>query len=142
MPPQAVSFVHWVPRAESHQRKCQEGHVGSPLPRDLKAGPHRRSLSGRLPASPGPVSHAMPCMHEHLSERWQCLSCSHISLGSQCKNTNNDTCAQCRLSLVPSQSVDSSITTVLGGKWRPLVLPLHHAVRRVLRKHHIIIIFP
>lgn len=40
----------------------------SPLPRDLKAGPHRRSLYGRLAASSGPDSHA------------NCDACMSISL--------------------------------------------------------------
>ena len=134
-PCQGLTRPHWVPRAESHRRKCQEGHVGDGSPESTSARSQGR-------AAPAMALRPPPCMHGHLSERWQCLSCSHISLASQCKNTNNNTCAQWRLSLVPSQSVDSSITTVLGGKWRPLVLPLHHAVRRVLGKHHIIIIFP
>jgi hypothetical protein len=126
---------HWVPQAESHRRICQEGHVGDGSPESTSARSQGRAAPA-IALRPPPcfldqVRSPMPaCMHEHLPQnrtRWQCLSCSHIScLAMQSAvhartQTNNNTCAQWRLSLVPSQSVDSSITTVLGGKWRPLV---------------------
>lgn len=99
----------WVPRAESHRaenvKKATWG-MGprSPLPRDLKAGPHRRSLSGRPSSPPNPCR--CTCWHP-LSLAWQCLSCSHISL--VCQGTpmqdwraeQEHLCPRWRLSLIP-----------------------------------------
>ena len=59
----------------------------SPLPRDLKAGPHRRSLSGRLPASS--IRSGLPCRHACTSislrtERAGSVCLAHTSVAWPC----------------------------------------------------------